>query len=190
MTEAENPDFEAPDWEEIYAQLRSMAVRFLSRERPDHTLQPTALVHEVYLRYSRDRRFAEADRAKIMSCAARTMRDVLVEHARRKRALKRGGAGRRVALDETLVAYEERAGDVIALDQALERLQRVDAQLARIVELRFFGGLTEEDSAVVLGVAPRTVRRAWRTAKLWLARELEREQGRADAELDRGPPHS
>ncbi len=190
MTEADNPVPEAPNWEEIYSQLRSIAVRFLSRERPDHTLQPTALVHEVYLRYSRDRRFADADRAKIMSCAARTMRDVLVEHARCKRALKRGGAGRRVALDETLVAYEERAVDLIELDQALQRLQLVDDQLARIVELRFFGGLTEEDTAIVLGVSARTVRRGWRTAKLWLARELEQEQGRGNTGLDRNSPHS
>ena len=175
MPEKQSPTIADPQWAGAYDELRVLARRALSRERSDHTLQPTALVHEVFLRSSRDRRFHGLDRAGILSLAARTMRDVLVEHARRKNARKRGGAARRLPLDETVASYEERAVDLVALDDALSRLAAFDAQLARIVELRFFGGLTEDEVATVFQVSGRTVRRAWRVARQWLARELGEE---------------
>ncbi|MEM7200116.1 MAG: ECF-type sigma factor [Planctomycetota bacterium] len=164
---------EGSPWPDSYAELRLLASTMLRAERRDHTLQPTALVHEVYLRFQRDRRMAGVDRATLIAQAARAMRDVLVEHARRRRAAKRGGDPQRTELTDALLAFEERAGDLLALHEALQELQEVDPDLARLVEVRFFGGLTEPETARVLGVSPRTVRRSWRLARRWLWQRLE-----------------
>jgi RNA polymerase sigma factor (TIGR02999 family) len=153
-----------------YGRLRALARRLLERERPDHTLQPTALVHEAFLRLRRDR---QVDRQEsLLPAAAAAMRRVLVDHARARRSEKRGGFRKRVPL----AGEEPRCGepeiDLLALDAALVRLQELDPGLTRLVELRYFGGLSEEETAATLGVSARTVRRSWRTARLWLRREL------------------
>lgn len=159
---------------DLYTHLRGIAARYLSRERPDHTLQPTALVHEAYLRLQRDGQLQGPDREGLIALAAHAMRLVLVDHARRRRADKRGGTGQRVPLDDTLLLFESSADGLIELDSALEKLERRQPGLARIVDLRFFGGLTEEETARELGVSVRSVRRGWAFARLWLAAELER----------------
>ncbi len=157
--------------EEVYDELRELARRYLSRERRDHTLQPTALVHEAYLRMIK-RKVDGLDRAHFFWTAARAMRSVLVDHARRHLAAKRGGAGHRVALDDAVASYEERAVDLISLDDALEQLAKVDQRLTRVIDLRFFGGLTDEEAAAALGLSSRTIRREWRFARAWLHNRL------------------
>lgn len=169
-TEATPAEFSAV----VYAELRELARRFLSGERPGHTLQPTALVHEAYLRLSGQAGLAGLSRAEFLNAAASAMRRILVDHARKRRALKRGGDNQRVALDDTVARYEERALDLVGLDDALGRLGHLDPQLSRVVELRFFIGLSEEETGSALGISARSVRRAWRVAKLWLSCELER----------------
>jgi RNA polymerase sigma factor (TIGR02999 family) len=156
----------------LYEELRRLAASFLQRERPGHTLQPTALVHEALLKCSRWPGVDTLDKPTFVATAARAMRIVLVDHARRKRAEKRGGGRPGVPLDAAMALYEESVSDLVALDEALERLGALDPQLARIVELRFFGGLTEAEIAADLGVSHRTVTRAWRFARVWLAHEL------------------
>jgi RNA polymerase sigma factor (TIGR02999 family) len=158
---------------DVYGRLRDLACRFLYHERPDHTLQPTALAHEVYLRLAEGGWGRDLDSPDVLSLASRVMRDVLVDHARRRRAAKRGGHLQRHPLDTTCLAFEERAVDLLALDEALSRLSRMDPEAGRIVEMRFFGGLSERDIANALEVSTRTVRRGWRAARVWLARELE-----------------
>lgn len=157
----------------IMSELRRRAAGYLRRERSDHTLQPTALVNELYLRLIDQNRSHWRDRAHFFAVAAGMMRNILVDHARAHRADKRGGGLEKVELDE------ERDGlsgtlDLIALDDALEALAKLDARQSRIVELRFFGGLTLEETAEVLGVARPTVSRDWRNARAWLMRELGR----------------
>ncbi len=159
-------------WDEIYCDLRALAKFLLKQERRDHTLQPTALVHEVFLRCQRDRRYRHLVSGDVLASAGRIMRDILIEHARRKGSLKRGGLATRQDLDGVLAVYEERAGDLLALDESLTRLERVDPELTRLVELRFFAGLSEAETAQALHVSTRTVRRAWRVARLWLAGDL------------------
>lgn len=159
----------------VYTELRRMAARQLRAERSGHTLQPTALVHEVYLRLVDQRRVDWRDRAHFFGVAAKVMRRILVDHARRHRASKRGDGLATVSIDE---AMEEAAPDripVLALDHALHRLAELDEGLGRIVELRAFGGLTMEEAAHVLKVSITTAKREWRTAKAWLTRELGRE---------------
>ncbi len=157
----------------VYAELRRLAGRQLRRERVNHTLEPTALVHEVYLRLVDQRRVDWQDRAHFLGVAAQTMRRILVDHARRRDAGKRGDGVQCVSIDEARLAAP---GEIplLALDDALSRLESVDPNLARIIELRAFGGLTIEDAAHVLKVSPSTVKRDWRTAKAWLNRELGR----------------
>jgi RNA polymerase sigma factor (TIGR02999 family) len=152
----------------VYADLRQMAHRHLAGERPDHSLATTDLVHEAYLRLVDQKRVEWADRAHFFGVAAQAMRRVLVDHARRHQAQKRGGKRQRVTLDDGLAVADERADLLVALDEALDRLTAVDERLARVVELRFFGGLTEPETAEVLGVTDRTVRRDWVKAKGWL----------------------
>ncbi len=159
-----------------YDELRQIASRYLARERVGHTLQTTALVHEAYLRLLGRGDLGDGDRTHFLGTAARAMRLILVDHARRRNAAKRGGHAARVPLDDTLAMYEARCQDLIALDEALARLSQMDPQLGRVVELRFFGGLTEEEAASVLQVSPRTVRRSWRIAKMWLWSELKGEE--------------
>lgn len=155
-----------------YERLRALARYFLGRERRDHTLQPTALAHEAFLRLPAGADESDPAHPRFLRAAAAAMRRVLVDHARTRRAAKRGGAGRREPLDDALLLYETNASDLVAVDEALARLERFDPELAALVDLRFFGGLTEEEAAAALGVSPRTARRAWRAAKLWLSREL------------------
>jgi RNA polymerase sigma factor (TIGR02999 family) len=158
----------------VYGELRRIAARYLRRERTGHSLQATALVHDAYLRLLKDEDLSFQNRAHFLGIAARSMRQILVEHARARDAAKRGGERRRVTLDESVAAGEPRDVDLLALDAALERLAARDAQHARIVELRFFGGLTNEETAEALNVSPATVKRAWAVARAWLFRELSR----------------
>jgi len=156
----------------VYGELKRQARFFLSRERADHTLQPTALVHEAYLRLV-DQTFLRAEnRQHFFAIASRLMRQILVDYARRKNAEKRGGAARRLSLDETGILPEQVAGDLLVLDEALERLAALDERKSKVVEMRFFGGMNETEIAEVLAVNERTVRRDWQFAKLWLYREL------------------
>jgi RNA polymerase sigma factor (TIGR02999 family) len=163
----------------VYDQLRRLAARQLRHERRGHTLQPTALVHEAYLRLAGQRAPEWPDRAHFFAMAAGVMRHVLVDHARRNRAAKRGGSACRVSLDEAAAAGPPLELEVIALDEALQELATLDADQARIVELRFFGGLTVEEAAAVLGVSAATVQRDWRTARAWLYRRIA--HGRSDS---------
>ncbi len=157
----------------VYQELRRLAANYLRRERPGQTLQPTALVHEAYLRLMKDKPDRWKNRAHFCAIAAHSMRQILIERARARGALKRGGAQPRVTLDEALVAGGERAFDLVALDEALERLAAIDPEQARLVELRFFGGLTVEETADAMAISPATVKRHWTVARAWLARELE-----------------
>jgi RNA polymerase sigma factor (TIGR02999 family) len=149
----------------------------MGRERRGHTLQTSALVNEAFLRLTDARRVRWQDRAHFLGISARLMRRVLVDHARARGYLKRGGGAQRVTLHEGLVTSPDPALDVVALDRALEALAKVDARKGQIVELRFFGGLSVEETAEVLHVSPDTVKRDWRLAKLLLLRELEGEGG-------------
>jgi RNA polymerase sigma factor (TIGR02999 family) len=148
----------------------------MGRERRGHTLQITALVNEAFLRLTDARRVRWEDRAHFLGISARLMRRVLVDYARRRGFQKRGGDAERVTFDEGRIASPDRALDIVALDGALEALAQVDLRKSRVVELRFFGGLTVEEAAEVLNVSPDTVKRDWRLAKLWLLRELEGEK--------------
>ena len=156
----------------VYEELRRQAARQLRRERADHTLRPTALVHEAYLRLLGQDRAQWQNRAQFYAVAARIMRRVLVDHARQRAAHKRAGSWCRVSLVEGLAALPAMDVDVLALDRALEELARLDPQRARVVELRFFGGLTLDEAAEALGVSPATVTRSWRMARAWLFRRL------------------
>jgi RNA polymerase sigma factor (TIGR02999 family) len=156
----------------VYDELRRIAHRQLQREREGHTLDTAALVHEVYLRLA-DRASAEWEgRSHFFAVAATAMRHILVDYARRYRTEKRGAAPRRVSLTDTMLVAEERADTLLAVDDALIELARIDARLSRVVECRFFAGLTEEETAEVLGITSRTVRRDWTKAKGWLHRTL------------------
>ena len=157
----------------VYQELRRLAASYLRRERAGQTLQPTALVHEAYLRLMKDKPNRWQNRAHFCAIAAHSMRQILIERARARDALKRGGGGARVTLDDALVAGGERTIDLVALDEALERLAAIDAEQARLVELRFFGGLTVEETAEAMDISPATVKRHWAIARAWLARELE-----------------
>jgi len=152
----------------VYDELRRVAHRQLGRERPDHTLGTTALVHEAYLKLVDQTRAQLTDRAHFFAVAARAMRRILVDYARRHRAAKRGGAQAPVSLDDTMLLADQRADTLVALDEALTRLAEVEERLSRVVECRFFGGLTEEETAETLAVTARTVRRDWVKAKGWL----------------------
>jgi RNA polymerase sigma factor (TIGR02999 family) len=156
----------------VYDELRRLAAGYMRRERPGQTLQATALVHDVYLRLLKDSHLSWQNRAHFFGIAARSMRQILVERARTRGAAKRGGSRIRVTLDPGLVAADTQPLDLEALDAALERLAVVDAELARVVEVRFFGGLSIEEAGEALGVSPATVKRRWTLAKAWLAREL------------------
>jgi len=156
----------------VYAELRRIAAREMRREKPGRTLQTTALVHEAYLRLLKDASLSFENRAHFLGIAARAMREILIEHARSRSARKRGGQAVRLTLDEALAASPSPSVDVLALDEALERLARLDDRHARVVELRYFGGLSVEETAVALGLSPATVKRAWTLARAWLFREL------------------
>ena len=158
----------------VYKELRDIAHYHLQRERPGHTLQSAALVNEAYLRLLDQRPFETENRAHFLAVASRLMRQILVDYARSYGAAKRG-ADRRVELDASLVLPQVRNADVVALDDALTGLAKLDEQQCRIVELRFFGGLATEEIAEVLGISSSTVKREWNVAKAWLTREMKRE---------------
>jgi RNA polymerase sigma factor (TIGR02999 family) len=157
----------------VYKELRDIARRQLRRERPGHTLQSAALVNEAYLRLLDQRPFDTESRAHFLAVAARLMRQILVDYARSHGAAKRG-ADRRVELDTSVILPQARTADVVALDDALNDLSRLDEQQGRVVELRFFGGLATEEIALVLNVSPSTVKRDWNVAKAWLTRQMKR----------------
>jgi RNA polymerase sigma-70 factor (ECF subfamily) len=152
----------------VYHELRRLAHRYLSRERPGHTLQTTALVHEAYLRLVDQKEVPWQNRAHFFAVGAQVMRHILIDHARKHHYAKRGGHGQRVLLDEAAVMAPGRAADLVALDEALTELKELDSRKSRVVELRYFGGLSIEETAQVLQVSPMTVRRDWRSAKAWL----------------------
>jgi len=158
----------------LYDELRRMASRYLQRERPGHTLQATALVHEAYLRLVDQKGVEWQNRSHFFGVAAQQMRRILVDYARAHHAAKRGGPLPKISLDDALAIAEGRTGDLLELDEVLTRLASIDAQQVRIIELRFFAGLTVEETAEVLNISPATVKREWTTAKAWLAREIER----------------
>lgn len=156
----------------VYKELRQLADRYLRRERSDHTLQATALVHEAYLKLIDQRNVQWQNRAHFFGVAAQAMRRILVDHARNHQAAKRGSGGQKISLDEGLMVTDERAHELVALDDALNELAEFDEQKGRIVELRFFGGLTIEETAEVLGIGTATVIREWRMAKAWLYQSI------------------
>ncbi len=156
----------------IYGQLREQANRALRHERPDHTLSATALVHEAYLKLVRLERVVWQDRAHFFGACANEMRRILVSHARQRRAGKRGGGAAHLPLDNALNAAQTRPGELVALDEALERLRTIDARQERIVECRFFAGMSVEETAAALDISPATVKRDWSLARAWLNREL------------------
>ena len=157
----------------VYDHLRRIADRHLGKENAGHTLQPTALVHEAWMRLVDQDNRDWKNQSHFMCVAAMAMRRILVNHALAKKAKKRGGSNRRVALDEALVMFEERAEDLIALDEALKELEKEDERKARVVEMRFFAGLTEEEIARALDVTTRTIERDWRVARAWLKARVE-----------------
>jgi RNA polymerase sigma-70 factor, ECF subfamily len=164
----------------VYKELHRLAAAYMRRERPDHTLQPTALINEAYLRLAGE----DVDwngRAHFIGLAAHVMRQVLVDHARAHKAERRAGGLRRVDMDENLAIAPERLGEIQFIDEALERLARRNQRQARVVELRYFGGLSVEQIASVLGIAPRSVKRDWSLARIWLHRELHPDSESAPA---------
>lgn len=167
-----NPDALASLLPIVYDEMRRLAASYLRRERPGQTLQGTALVHEAYLRLLQDAHLSWQNRAHFLGIAARSMRQILIERARARHAVKRGGEQVRVTLEPGLVATPSQGFDLEVLDDALTRLAAFDAELARVVEVRFFGGLSIEEAAEALNVSPATVKRRWTVAKAWLAREL------------------
>jgi RNA polymerase sigma factor (TIGR02999 family) len=156
----------------VYEELHTLADRYIRRQKPGHTLQPTALVHEAYLRLGVDDEAEWENRAHFFRIAAKVMRNVLVDHARRRQSLKRGGGLKRVPLVSTVEITSDPTHSLIDLDAALERLAGMDPQTAQVVELRFFGGLNVEETGRVLGISPRTVNREWTLARAWLKKEI------------------
>lgn len=162
----------------VYQELRRIAQHHLRQERPDHTLQSTALVHEAYLRLVKQAPAEVENRVHFLAVASRLMRQILVDHARGHRAAKRGG-GLKLELQDAMVSQKAQDVDLMALDNALNELARLDPRQCRIVEMRFFGGLSIEDTAEVIGVSQTTVKREWATARAWLLREMSRKEARA-----------
>jgi RNA polymerase sigma factor (TIGR02999 family) len=158
----------------VYDEMRRLAHRYLRRERPGHTLQSTALVHEAFVRLTGNALPQWEDRAHFFGIAAHLMRQILVEYARSRNAGKRGGDAIKLAIDSVDVPGQTPGLDIVALDDALKDLARIDPQQSRVVELRFFSGLSIEDTAEVLGISESTVKRDWNTARVWLFRELDR----------------
>jgi len=156
----------------IYQELKRIAGAQLRRERPGHTLQATALVHEAYLKLIDQRNAAWQNRAHFFGIASQIMRRILLDYAKSAHREKRGGGAHKTSLDEALVVSEDRASDLVQIDEALTRLEALDARQAKVVELRFFGGLNVEETAEALGISTPTVKREWAMAKAWLHREL------------------
>jgi RNA polymerase sigma-70 factor, ECF subfamily len=165
-------DVEAPLFSLVYDELRRIAASYLRRERRDHTLQPTALVHEAYLRLVDQSEQNWHNRAHFVGIGAHLMRQILVDHARRRHAAKRGGSAQPVMLDDLAVPGAMQPEELLALDEALSRLEERDSRQSEIVEMRFFGGLTEEEIGKHFGVSPRTIKRDWSVARAWLYAEI------------------
>jgi RNA polymerase sigma factor (TIGR02999 family) len=165
----------------VYDELRRLARSHLRQQRPNHTLQTTALVHEAYLRLARDKELAAENRAHFLGIAAQLMRWILVDYERNRRTAKRGAGATRLSLDDHAVAAPASRLDVdlLALDAALHKLAKLDAQQTRIIELRYFAGLSIDDAAKFLGISPATVKRSWASARVWLLREMSRGEARA-----------
>lgn len=158
----------------VYNELRRLAAHYLQGQRPDHTLQATALVHEAYLRLVAQPERTWQNRAHFIGVAAQLMRCILIDYARGRQTEKRGRAPQKVPLEETLLFSEEQSDELLAIDDALRRLAQIDARQSRIVELRFFGGLTVEETAELLGTSPKTVKRDWSTARAWLYHQVKK----------------
>lgn len=161
-------------FEVIYKDLRKIAQAYMRKERPDHTLQTTALINEAYVRLFEGQPFQWKSRKHLFCVMAQAMRRVLVDHARNYKAHKHAGGHRRLSLDEVFVISEEKSPQLLALNEAVEKLSRLDPRQGHVVDLRFFAGLTVEETAVALGVSPETVKLDWRFAKAWLQREVGR----------------
>jgi RNA polymerase sigma factor (TIGR02999 family) len=159
---------------DVYTELRVIAAKYLHRERKSHTLQPTALVHEAYLKLVGQSRVDWQGRAHFLAAAAHAMRQILVDHARRHRAAKRGGNRHRIALDDNLAIESHRNVDLLAIEDALKKLTKLDARQAQMIELRFFGGLNIAEVAKVLGMSKRSVEREWTMVRAWLRQEFSR----------------
>src|SRR5262245_35794139 len=157
----------------VYNELRRLASRNLRRERPDHTLQTTALVHEAYLKLVDQQHANWQNRAQFFAIAAQLMRRILVDYARSHRAAKHGGDYIKLSLDEVAALSDQKSADLLALDEALDRLANLDPQQSRVVELRIFGGLGVEETAAALDISPRTVKREWSMARAWLHQQLK-----------------
>jgi RNA polymerase sigma factor (TIGR02999 family) len=157
----------------VYDELHRLASHYLRRERPDHTLQTTELIHEAYFRLIDQKRVQWQNRSHFFALAAESMRRILLDYARARKAAKRGGGQRKLSLDDVAVMAEDRAEEIMALDEALEELAALDPRQSRIVELRFFGGLTVEETARELNISVATVKREWAVAKAWLYRRLK-----------------
>jgi RNA polymerase sigma factor (TIGR02999 family) len=160
----------------VYEELRRLAHRYMRRERPGHTLQTTAVIHEAYFRLIDQKHVQWQNRAHFFAIAAQMMRRILITHAQSRAYAKRGGGALKVSLDEAAVLSQARAGELIALDEALKGLAVIDVRRSQVVELRFFGGLNNEEIAEVLKISPNTVTRDWNVAKAWLYREMNKEQ--------------
>jgi RNA polymerase sigma factor (TIGR02999 family) len=156
----------------IYEELRKMARRYMRQQNPGHTLQTTALIHEAYLRMVKQKEKRFQNRAHFFGVAAQAMRHILVDYARARSSSKRGGGARPISLEEAALVTEERAGELVAFDDALKELERLSKRQSQVVELRYFGGLSVEETAAVLSVSPETVMRDWSMAKTWLHRAL------------------
>jgi len=161
----------------VYEELRRLAGSYMRRERADHTLQATALVHEAYLKLVEQQSVNWQSRAHFFGVAAQLMRRILIDHARGHLRQKRGGEYKKVALNEAFVFSPEQSAELLAVDASLERLAKLDERQARVVELRFFGGLSVEEAASVLGISPKTVKRDWAVAKAWLYADLKEQHG-------------
>lgn len=159
----------------VYDELKRQARSLMSRERSDHTLQPTALVHEAFLRLSEQTGIDWKDRSHFYGIASRLMRQILVDHARLHATAKRGNRPIHFSVDDVQIPVEERAGSILVLDEVLQRLEKLDETQARIVEMRFFGGMNNQEIAESLDISERTVGREWQAARLWLYRELNQE---------------
>ncbi len=160
----------------VYVELRRIARRYLWKERPDHTLQSGALVHEAYLHLLHEEPPQWQNRAHFFGFAAQLMRHILVDHARGRLAAKRGAGAPRLALNPEIALPQKREVDLVVMDDALTKLATLDPKQSRLIELRFFGGLSIEEAAVVLGISPATVKREWATARAWLQREMKRKE--------------
>ena len=170
----------------VYDELRRIAARYMRAERPGHTLQATALVHEAYLRLVQQRRTDWKNRAHFFGIAAQLMRRILMDHARSTLRDKRGGKLPHVSIDQAAVLSEVHSAELLVIDEALQRLERLDFRQCHIVELKYFGGMTTEEAAEVLGVSPATVERDWKSARAWLYACLKEQNGRSDRQMEQG----